>query len=155
MNIRPTAVAVRGRRERLIQTLWFEVVGLLVVSPLLGWWAGTDTAESIGVVLVLSAAMMAWAALYNTLFDRIEVRWTGRVASDRPHRLRVVHAVGLEVSGALVTWPLIVALTPLGWWQALWLDLTLSLAYTLYGYVFHWVFDRLRPVRRPPADPPQ
>lgn len=155
MRTASTPIAVRSRRERLVQTLWFEALGLLIVSPLLGWWAGTATVESIAVLLVLSAAMMAWAAIYNTVFDRVEARCTGRVASERPHRLRVVHAIGLEVSGALVTWPLIVALTPLGWWQALWLDLGLSLAYMLYGYAFHWAFDRLRPVRQPPPDTPQ
>lgn len=141
------SVALRSRRERLIQTLWLEALGLLLVSPLFAWIAGTSAVHSVAVLLVLSAAVMAWSALYNTAFDHVEARFTGRVASDRPHGLRAVHAVGHELSAAFVTWPLIVGLTSLGWLQALAADLALTLAYAVYGYLFHWVFDRLRPVR--------
>lgn len=138
--------ALRSRRERLVQTLWFEGVGLLVVSPLLSLAAGTDAAESIGVLAGLSLAMMLWAAVYNTAFDRIEWRLARRVASDRPHRWRVLHAIGFELSAAGVTCPLLVAWTPLGWLQALAVDIGLGLAYAAYGYLFAIVFDRLRPV---------
>lgn len=146
------AGALRSRRERLIQTLWFEGLGLLVVGPLFAWASGASTGESFGVLAVLSAAVMAWAALYNTVFDRVEWRLAARAASQRPQRWRVVHAVGLEASAALVTWPLIVALTPLGWGAALLADLGLGLAYVVYGYVFHLGFDRLRPVRAEGSD---
>lgn len=138
---------LRTPRERLIQTLWFEGIGLLLVAPLYAWVSGAAMGESFTVVVALSIAVMLWAALYNTVFDRIERRRTGRVASDRPHGLRSVHAIGLEVSSVLVTWPLIWALTDLGWWGALAADLGLSAVYAAYGYLFYWVFDRLRPVR--------
>lgn len=137
---------LRTPHERLIQTLWFEGLGLLLVAPLYAWASGAAMGESFTVVVVLSIAVMLWAAFYNTVFDRIERRRTGRVASDRPHRLRTVHAVGLEVSSVLVTWPLLWALTDLGWWGALAADLGLSVLYAAYGYVFFWLFDRLRPV---------
>jgi uncharacterized membrane protein len=140
---------VRSSRERLIQTLWFEGVGLLGVAPLFAWATGSTGAESFVVVAAVSVAVMLWAALYNTVFDRIEYQRTGRVASDRPHRLRTLHAIGLEVSSVVVTTPLIWALTDLGWWGALVADLGLAAAYTVYSYGFHWAYDRLRPVRAP------
>jgi uncharacterized membrane protein len=139
--------AIRSRRERVIQALCFEVLGLAIVSPLFAYVASASTGESLIVLSVLSFAVMCWATLYNTVFDLIEYRCTGRVASDRPHGLRVLHTLGLEVTAALVTWPLIVALTPLGWLEALVADIGLTLAYGLYGYAFHLGFDRLRPVR--------
>ena len=139
--------AIRSGRERLIQTLWFEALGLLIVSPLFAHFAGASIGESLVVLIVLSFAVMGWSALYNTAFDLIEVRRTGRVASDRPHGLRIAHTIGLEVTAALVTWPLIVALTTLGWLEALVADIGLTLTYTLYGYLFHLGFDHLRPVR--------
>lgn len=141
---------LRTPRERLIQTLWFEGLGLLLVAPAYAWASGAGLGDSFGLVVALSLAVMLWAALYNTVFDRIEHRRTGRVASERPHGLRTAHAVGLEVSSVLVTWPLIWALTDLGWWGALAADLGLSVVYAAYGYLFYWAFDRLRPV--PPAD---
>lgn len=141
------AEGLRSPRERLIQTLWFEGVGLLMVAPAFAWVSGAGLGDSFGLVVGLSVAVMLWAALYNTVFDRVERRRTGRVASDRPHGLRSVHAIGLEVSSVLVTWPLIWVLTDLGWWGALAADLGLSVVYAAYGYVFFWIFDRLRPVQ--------
>jgi uncharacterized membrane protein len=143
--------AIRSRRERLIQTLWFEALGIAIVSPLFAHFAGPSLGKSIIVLTALSVTMMCWSALYNTAFDLIEVRCTGRVASDRPHGLRVVHTIGNEATALIVTWPLMVALTPLAWLQALAADIGLTLAYALYGYLFHLGFDRLRPVR---ADAP-
>jgi uncharacterized membrane protein len=145
--VRPPRL-LRSGRERLIQTLWFEALGLAIVSPLFGFFADTSAGESLVVLVALSIAVMGWAALYNTAFDRIEQRCTGRVASDRSPRWRVVHAVMLETSAVGVTWPLIVALTPLGWREALVVEIGLTLAYTAYGYVFHLGFDWLRPVAR-------
>jgi uncharacterized membrane protein len=140
--------AIRSRRERLIQTLWLEVLGWLIVSPLFAHFAGTSVVESLMLLITLSAAMMFWAAIYNTAFDLIELRCTGRVASDRPHGLRIAHTIGFEVTAAFMTWPLIVALTPLGWIEALAADIGLTLIYALYGYLFHLGFDRLRPIYR-------
>jgi uncharacterized membrane protein len=145
--VRPPRL-LRSGRERLIQTLWFEALGLAIVSPLFAFFADTSAGQSLIVLVALSIAVMGWAALYNTAFDRIEQRRTGRIASDRSRPWRVVHAVMLETSAVVVTWPLIVALTPLGWREALVAEIGLTLAYTLYGYVFHLGFDQLRPMAR-------
>jgi uncharacterized membrane protein len=142
------SVPLRNARERVLQTLWFEAGGLLLVTPLVAWVTGAHTGESLLLLVVLSVAVMVWATIYNTVFDRVEARLAGRVASARPHRLRVLHALGLEVSSVLATWPIIVAMTGLGWWQALAMDIALSAVYAAYGYFYHWLFDRLRPVRR-------
>jgi uncharacterized membrane protein len=147
---------VRSTRERIVQTLWFETIGLLLIAPLYAAVAGAGLRESFAMVAVVSVVVMAWSAVYNTLFDLMDLRWTGRVASQRPHRIRALHALGHELSAIVVTWPVIVAMTSLTWGEALVADLGLTLAYTAYAYVFHLVFDRLRPVRppQPPGQPP-
>lgn len=148
----PAPAALRSRRERVIQTLWFEALGLALVSPLFAQFVGGSSAESLLVLAVLSVVVMGWSALYNTAVDWVEWRCTGRVASNRLHRWRLAHAAGLECTAVLLTWPLIVALTPLGWLEALAADVGLTVAYTIYGYLFHLGFDRLRPVRASAAD---
>jgi uncharacterized membrane protein len=137
---------LRSRRERLIQSLWFESLGVLAVGPLYALASGAPMQQSLLLVASLSLAVIVWSAVYNTVFDLVEARRVARVASLRPHRWRLAHAVGLETSAALVTWPMIVALTPLSWMQALLADAGLSVAYAIYGYLFHLGFDRLRPV---------
>lgn len=152
LTVSPLPCPIRSRRERLIQSLWFEGLGVLVVAPLYALASGAALQQSLLLVAVLSLAVLCWSAVYNTVFDVVEARCVARVASQRPHGWRVVHAVGLEVTAALLTWPLIFALTPLTWLQALLADIGLSLAYAVYGYLFHWGFDRLRPVQGDPTN---
>jgi len=144
------APALRSARERLIQTLCFEAGGLLLVAPLYALASGSGAAASFGLVAALSLVVMAWAALFNTVFDLVEWRCCGRVASDRPPRWRVLHAVLHEASAVIVTWPVIVALTGLSWAAALLADLGLTLAYAAWAYVFHQAYDRWRPVSTVP-----
>jgi uncharacterized membrane protein len=145
-NARPRP-AIRSWRERLIQTLWFEALGLAIVTPLYADIMEAAMDDSAVLLIALSVAVMGWSALFNTAFDRIEYRCLGRPASERPHALRVLHTIGHEATAVVVTWPLIVALTPFGWLEGLAADVGLSLAYAVYGYAFHLGFDRLRPVR--------
>jgi uncharacterized membrane protein len=141
--------AVRGLRERVIQTLAFEVLGLAIVSLPFAHLSGATAGHSLALLATLSIVITFWAALYNTAFDHIERRLTGRVASSRPPRWRVLHALALEGSALVVTWPLIVALTALSWREAFIAEVGLTLAYAAYGYCFHLAFDHFRPV--PPS----
>ena len=88
------AVPLRNARERVLQTLLFEATGLLLVTPLVASVTGAQAGESLRLLAALSVAVMLWAAIYNSVFDRVEARLAGRVASARPHRLRMLHAVG-------------------------------------------------------------
>lgn len=141
------ATGLRSARERLIQTLWFEGVGLALVAPLYAWVAGDGIGASFALVAAVSVVVMAWAALFNTVFDIVEHRYTGRLASDRPHRLRAAHALAHEASSVIVTCPVIFAMSDLKWGGALVADLGLTMAYAAYAYLFHRLFDWWRPVK--------
>ncbi len=141
---------VRSWRERGLQTLWFEGLGLAIVAPLFGWATGAGAGESMGLVAALSGVVMAWSAGFNTAFDIVEFRLTGRVASGRPRWLRVVHAIGFETTAMGVSVPVIYAMSDLTWMGALQTDVALTLAYAVYAYVFHSVYDRWRPVAARP-----
>ena len=138
---------LRSPLERLRQTLWFEALGVALVAPLYAWATDSAAMESLGLLLALSVLVMAWSAVYNTLFDRWEWRCHRRAASDRPPGLRTVHAIGLEATVVTLSCPLIMVVTGLDFWPALGLDLALSAVYAAYGWGFHWGYDRLRPVR--------
>jgi uncharacterized membrane protein len=142
--------AIRNLRERVIQTLWFELLGLALVAPLFAYFSGASAGDAFTLLPMLAIVVALWSGLYNSAFDLAELRFTGRVASARPHRWRVLHTIGLETSAIVLTWPLVVTFTPLGWYEALLADIGLTLAYVAYGYVFHLAFDRLRPVHAEP-----
>ena len=142
---------IRSARERFVQTLCYEIGGLVVVMPLYSLATGQTTAESLTLLIAVSIACMAWAAAHNTLFDVVEAHLTGRVASDRPHGLRAVHALSHEVSSIVVTTPVIMLIGGFGFLHALLVDISLTMAYAIYAYAFHMAFDALRPVRDAPV----
>ena len=47
---------IRSRRERLIQTLWYEALGIVVVSPLFAHFAGPSMSGSLVMLTALSVA---------------------------------------------------------------------------------------------------
>lgn len=140
-------MSLRSARERIFQTVTFELLGLAMVVPFHTLVSCTPADTSGRLVLTLAIIVTLWSPLFNTVFDRIDLALTGRVASDRPHRLRLVHAVLLELSALVATVPVVMHLAGYGFRQALVFDIALTVFYTCYAYVFHLVYDRLRPVR--------
>jgi uncharacterized membrane protein len=140
---------LRSGRERLLQTLLYELGGLLIVLPLYAIITGHALADSMVLLIAVSVATMSWACLHNMAFDYMEALQTGRVASDRPQFLRFIHAISTEVTSILVTTPVIVLMGGFGWRQALLVDIGLTLFYAVYAYSFHLVFDAVRPVCAP------
>jgi uncharacterized membrane protein len=138
---------LRSVRERVIQTLSYELGALLIAAPLYQWVFSVSAGESLQLLVTLSVAVMLWSPLHNTVFDWLDARWFDRVASDRRGVSRWVHAFSHEISTLVVTLPLIVWMGGYSWFDALLLDLGLTLFYTAYAWVFHWGFDRLRPVK--------
>ena len=141
-------MSLRSRRERILQTVTFELLGLAIVVPTHALMSRTPADTSALLVVSLAMIVTLWSPLFNTVFDRIDLALSGRVASDRPHSLRVLHAVLLELSALLVTLPMVMHLAVYDFHEALFFDMALTVFYTAYAYVFHFAYDRLRPVAR-------
>lgn len=141
-------MSLRSGRERMVQTLSFEALGLAIVTPAHTLLSQTSAETSARVVIALAVIVTLWSPLFNMVFDRIDLALSGRVASDRPHRLRLLHAVLLELSALLVTLPMVMHLTGYSFREALFFDMALTVFYTGYAYVFYYAYDRLRPVAR-------
>lgn len=141
-------MTLRSPRERLLQTLAYEAGGLAVATPIYAAVFGADLAGSAKLLAVLSVVVMLWTPVHNSLFDWVEWRLTGRLASDRPHRMRLVHALSHEASSLVVTLPVLMGPGGLGLVEALLADLGLTAVYSVYAYVFHWFYDWVRPMRR-------
>ena len=141
-----TIMTLRTVRERIIQTLSYEAGGFLLAAPLYGLIVGHDASSSSLVVIAVALACMAWSPLHNTLFDLVDLRLTGRVASERPHSLRFVHALSHEITSIVVTTPIIMLMGGHSLVHALLVDIGLTLLYSCYAYFFHIAYDWLRPV---------
>ena len=94
---------------------------------------------------ILDAAL--WNAVYNTAFDWVEGRLTGRTADLRPYLWRVVHACGFEGGLVLMSLPIVMWWTGMSWLEALLADIALALAYVAYAFVFNLAYDRVFPIK--------
>ncbi len=137
---------MRSPIDRVRQVLLFEVGGLVLITPPFVWLTGVSPLESLGLLAVIAAIAAVWNALYNTSFDWVEGRLTGRTSDRRPVPLRVFHAVGFEGGLLLVSLPVVMAWTGMGWVDALLADIGLAAAYVVYAYVFNLGYDRVFPV---------
>lgn len=139
---------LRSLPDRIRQVALFEVGGLLLITPPFVWLSGVPLADSIGLLAIIAGVAALWNALYNTSFDWIEGRFTDRPADHRPIPLRIAHAVGFEGGLLLISLPIIIYWTGMGWLEALIADIGLALAYVAYAFVFNLAYDRVFPIER-------
>ncbi len=135
---------MRSFRDRVRHALSFEVIGLLIVTPLGALAFGMPLLD-IGLVSLVSATIATvWNFLYNFLFDLALDRQTG--STRKSGVVRMVHAVLFEVGLLIVLMPFIAWYLGVSLWQALAMDIAFALFYVAYAYVFNWGYDRLYPL---------
>lgn len=134
---------MRSTADRIRQALSFEIIGLLIVTPLFAWVFDHSMSE-MGVLAFLGAtAATVWNYVFNLAFDHGLHRWRGN-----PHKtfpIRILHAVLFETT-------LLVILLPIfAWWlnvslvTALVMDMSFAAFYMVYAFVFTWGYDILFP----------
>ena len=62
--------ATRSQREHVVQTLWFEALGWVIVSPLFAHFGAASIGASLIVLSVLSVVVMGWSAHGSGRCDR-------------------------------------------------------------------------------------
>lgn len=139
-------MTLRSARERIIQTIAFEGIGIAIVSPFYASIVGQTAIASFAMITLLSIAILIWSPVYNTLFDFLDWHIRARVACKRSHGLRVFHAIMHEVSAVLLTCPILIWVGGHSLGAALSLNFGLTVFYSVYTYLFHVAYDRLRPV---------
>ena len=139
-------VKLRSLKDRIRYTVIFETILLTMLVPAGMIFYDRDILDIglLGVVLVVKA--MVLNIIYNWVFDRLEAR-TGRVASDRPHKLRIIHAIGFEVTLAITSIPIYT------WWlkitvlEAILIDVVVTTFIVGYTYIFTLVYDVVFPIK--------
>lgn len=140
---------LRSLPDRLRQIALFEVGGLILITPPYIWLTGQPGGESLALMAALALLASVWNGVYNTAFDWIEGRLTGRPADLRPWPARALHATGFELGILLMGLPLIVWWTGMSWRAALIADIGLAIAYVAYAFVFNLAYDKIFPITQP------
>ncbi len=135
---------MRSTSDRIRHAISFEILALLLVTPL-GAWVFSLPITDIGVVSIASATIaMLWNYVYNLGFDHAMQRLAGSTYKTLP--VRVLHAVLFEAGILIVLAPFIAWYLGVGLWHAIVMDVSFSLFYLVYAFVFNWSYDRLFPI---------
>lgn len=138
---------LRSLPDRIRQVVLFELIGLILITPLYVWASGQPVLESIALMAALSLIAALWNGIYCTAFDWVEGRLAGRQADQRPQLLRLGHALGFETGLLIASLPIIMVWTGMDFWTALLADIGLALTYTGYAYLFNLAYDRFFPIQ--------
>ncbi|HLV78054.1 MAG TPA: PACE efflux transporter [Marinobacter sp.] len=134
---------MRTTKDRIRQAVSFEIIGLLLSTPLAAFAFGLDLGET-GVLAAIGATMAtAWNYLYNLIFDHSLKRITG--TTRKTIRLRFLHAFGFEFGLMFAFLPVIAWWLGIGLIDALIVDIAFVLFYLTYAFVFTWCYDTLFP----------
>jgi uncharacterized membrane protein len=140
-------------KERFFHALGFELLAIALCAPLGAWLLGYPLAHIGLLTLMISLVAMTWNMAFNALFDRAQ----RRMGFARTLSVRAVHALLFELGLLLAVVPLAAWWLGIGLWEALVLDIGISLFFLPYTFAFNWVYDHFRAIfiarknRRAPA----
>ena len=63
---------LRTPLDRARQVLFFELGGLVLITPPFVWLSGVSVMDSLGLLAIIALIAALWNALYNTSFDWVE-----------------------------------------------------------------------------------
>ncbi|VVM92141.1 hypothetical protein PS862_02665 [Pseudomonas fluorescens] len=126
--------------ERIFQAIGFELLAVLICTPLLAWVMDKPMLEMGVATMAIAGLALAWNVVFNGLFDRALKRF----ALVRNAWVRVVHALLFEGGLVAVGVPLIAWWLNISLWQAFLLDIGVLLFFLPYTYLYHWAYDVVR-----------
>jgi len=69
----PSSMQNKSLQERLLQALGFELLAILLCTPLFSWIMGTSWMRMGALTVASSAIAVLWNMIFNVVFDRL--RW--------------------------------------------------------------------------------
>ena len=141
---------MRNTRDRIRHAVGFEVIGLLAFAPLASVVFGYELHQMglIGAVASLIAA--GWNYLYNLMFDKAMLRFTGQLR--KSVFVRVLHAVLFELGLLVVFLPSVAWYLDISLVDALIMDIAVAGFYMVYALIYNWLYDIVFPVPSLTAD---
>ncbi len=135
---------MRTKLDRLRHTLLFEMLALLIVTPLVVWMTAKPVVSVASLAFALSMIAMALNYMFNYAFDIVEIKIKGK--RDRTVKTRILHALLFELAMLICTIPIIAWWLDMTYWQAFMMDLVFIVFFLVYAFVYNWVYDVVFPV---------
>ncbi|MFW8634145.1 PACE efflux transporter [Cribrihabitans pelagius] len=142
---------MRSAGDRIRHAVSFEIIGLLLITPLGAWVSGMPAAHLGLAAFVCATIATFWNFLYNLLFDKALLALRG--CTDRGVPLRVLHAVLFELGLLLVLMPFLAWYLEISLFMAFVMDAGFAAFYLVYAFCFNWAYDVIFPAPARPSGP--
>ncbi|MDF3884923.1 PACE efflux transporter [Cupriavidus basilensis] len=135
---------MRSTKDRIRHTIGFELIGLLIFAPVGSWLFGFAL-HQMGIIAVVASVIAAgWNYLYNLLFDKAMLRFTGQLR--KPVAVRVLHAILFELGLLVVFLPMVAWYLDMSLFDAFIMDIAVAAFYVVYAFIYNWAYDAVFPV---------
>nr|WP_317199369.1 PACE efflux transporter [uncultured Psychrobacter sp.] len=127
-------------KRRVLYVTLFEIFAVMLTTFILVVLSGSDTQQSLILAIIIASTAVVWNYIYNTLFEYWERR---KHIQKRTFLIRSIHAVGFEGGLTVVCLPLYMIWYGVGIWMALTMEISLTLAFLVYTFLFTLAFDTI------------
>lgn len=127
-------------KRRVLYVTLFEIFAVMLTTFILVVLSGGDTQQSLILAIIIASTAVVWNFIYNTLFEYWEKR---KQIKNRTFIIRSIHAMGFEGGLTLVCMPLYMIWYGVGIWMALTMEISLTLAFLVYTFLFTLGFDNI------------
>ena len=127
-------------KRRVLYVTLFEIFAVMLTTFILVVLSGSDTKQSLILAVIIAITAVVWNFIYNTLFEYWERRNQTKV---RTFKIRSVHAIFFEGGLTLVCLPLYMFWYGVGIWTALTMEISLTMSFLVYTFVFTLLFDKV------------
>ena len=134
---------MRSTKDRIRQALSFEIIGLVVVTPLFAWAFSHPMDMTGGLALIGATGATAWNYLFNLGFDHALRAWRGDATKTLP--IRIVHAIAFELTLMALLLPIFAWWLDITLFQACLIDVAFAGFYVVYAFVFTCGYGALYP----------
>lgn len=126
-------------KRRIIHALSYEVILLVIIAIALSFIFDLPL-EVTGVLgIAMAATSIVWNMVFNHYFEKFEQKHQ----LTRTIGVRILHAIGFEGGLLLFTIPMVAYALNMNIWQAIVLDLGLTLCILVYTFIFQWFYDAI------------
>ncbi len=130
----------RSAKERAFHALLFEVIAILISTPLFSYLMGYNIVKMGVLTTMVATIAVIWNFIYNLIFDRLTRSWL----KERTLKVRVIHAILFEVGLILFTVPVASLWLKISLWDAFLLEAGILLFFLPYTVIFNWIYDITR-----------
>ncbi|QIV95205.1 PACE efflux transporter [Allofrancisella frigidaquae] len=131
-----------GLLGRIIHMIGFEVIGIIIFTPITMFILNKNFLDTSVLVVIISIMAMIWNFIYNYLFDVIET-FLGGHRSKRYFNVRILHTLLFEVVLLIITIPFIASWLRISLFEALFVDIGFVIFYVLYALAYNYTFDKI------------